>query len=153
MALSFLAPEWNENYKSIDQVRRLEASNPKLKERIDTYDKQIQTLENDPGILTRLAEKTLGIDTHNENEAFPQPSNELLEIANRALSEVEKTDAPKTKLREYIERCADKKTRKGLFYSGAALIMITFICFGAAKRKQTNTENAGDPEAPESPAS
>lgn len=135
MALSLLAPELNENYKSIDQLHLTEASNIKLEELIDTYDKQIQTAKKDPSVLTRLERKTLGTQTQQENDAFPQPSEELTEVAIKAMKGTEIAAEPPTRFRKYIERCADKKTRKGLFYSGAALILITFICFGAKRQK------------------
>jgi hypothetical protein len=141
IALSFLAPEILENYKSIDQLHRTEAGNVTLEERIDTYDKQIEMAQDDPDILIRLQQKTFGIRPSQENAAFPEPSKELMQSANKAMKETENSSAAPSKLRKYIEQSADKKIRKGLFYSGAALILIAFICFGAPKRKLANKQN------------
>ena len=135
IALSFLAPELLENYKSIDELNRTEIGNIKLEELVDTYDKQIETARKDPDILKRLEKKTFGTQTPQEYAAFPQASDELLQFAKRAMKETEDAAAPPSKFRKYIEQSAKKKTRKGLFYSGAALILITFVCFAAPKQK------------------
>lgn len=136
MTLSFIAPEVLKNYQSIDQLRLTQAGNEKLQQRIDTYDKQIEMAKNDPEILARLEEKIFGIQATQENAAFPKSSEGLTKLARKALDETDKSIAPQSKLRKYIEHSADKKNRLGLLYSGAALILISFICFGAPKRKQ-----------------
>ncbi|MBW8015947.1 MAG: hypothetical protein FVQ82_07150 [Planctomycetes bacterium] len=136
MTLSFLALEILDNYESIDEIKRIEASNEKLQELINIYEKQIEMAKSDPDILNRLQRKTFGTETPPEDAAFPQASQELIKLARKALAETEKTIARPAKLRKYIEHSAEKKNRLGLFYSGAALILIAFICFSAPKRKQ-----------------
>ncbi len=140
ITLSFLAPEMLDNYKSIDQLHRTEATNKELEERIDTYDKQIEMTINDPDILIRLQQKKFGTETPQEDAAFPQPSDELMQIAKKAMGETEVTALPSSRLRKYIEQSAEKKTRKGLFYSGAALVLIAFICFGAQKKQKPEAQ-------------
>jgi len=136
MTLSFIAPELLKNYKSIDQLRLSEANNEKLQQLINTYDKQIEMAMTDPEILARLEEKIFGTESTHENAAFPQSSEGLTKLARKALSETDQNVAPPTKFRKYIEHSADKKNRLGLLYSGAALILIAFICFGTPKRKR-----------------
>ena len=145
IALSFLAPEILENYNSADQLHLTEASNKKLEERIDTYDRQIEMATDDPDILIRLQHKKFGTKPNQQDAAFPQPSEELMKIANEAMNENKSADiALPSKFRKYIEQSAEEKTRKGLFYAGAALILIAFICFGAPKRKLADKQK---PEA------
>jgi len=146
MTLSFLAPEILENYRSIEQLERTEANNKKLEELIKIYDKQIDMAESDPDILKRLQQKILGTDTPQDDAAFPQASEELMQLAKKALAETEKNIAPPTKFRKYIEHSAEKNNRLGLFYSGAALILIAFICFGTPKRKPAKTQGPQEQE-------
>ena len=142
MTLSFIAPELLKNYESIDQLRLTEAGNEKLVERIDTYDTQIEMAKTDPEILIRLEEKIFGTESTHENAAFPQSSEGLTKLARKALDETDQNVTPPTKFRKYIEHSADKKNRLGLLYSGAALILIAFVCFGLPKRKKL--KNAQD---------
>lgn len=139
MTLSFVAPELLKNYESIDQLRLTEAGNEKLQQRIDTYDTQIEMAKTDPDILIRLDEKVFGTQTTQENAAFPQTSEGLTKLARKALNETDKKSAPQTKFRKYIQHSADKKNRLGLFYSGAALILIAFVCLGAPKKQKSET--------------
>jgi 3-hydroxy-3-methylglutaryl CoA synthase len=136
IALSFLAPELNDNYNSTDQFQLTEASNIKVQELIDVYDKQIEAAKNDPDMIKRLELKTFGTESNNENAAFPEPSDKFLQAATKALEETQDAEPAPSKFRKYIEQSADKKTRQGLFYSGSALILIAFICFAASKQKQ-----------------
>ena len=141
MALSFLAPEILENYESIDKLKHTEADNKKLQKRINTYEKQIETAKSDPDILSRLQRKTFGTETPPQDTALPQSSHELTRLARKALAETEPTVYAPSKLRKYIEQSAEKRNRLGLFYSGAALILIAFIFFGTPKRKPDAKQN------------
>lgn len=135
IALSFLAPELSENIRNIDQLEQTLQNNEKLEELLEIYDRQIEITKSDPDILKRLERKTLGKDPTEQDTAFPVPSQKRLELARQAINENAKIQAPPSKLRKYIEHSAKPKTRKGLFYAGAALILIAFIFFGTPKQK------------------
>ena len=62
IALSFLAPELSENFRSMDQLENTLQNNKKLEELLDVYDRQIEAAKSDPDILKRLERKTLGKD-------------------------------------------------------------------------------------------
>ena len=136
MSLSILAPEILENYRNIDELKRNQQINKRLSELVEIYAAQIEIIENDPEVAQRLEEKTFGsTEPKNTDGAFPTPTQEFIEMANTVLEETQAPKASMSKYRKYIEQSARPKNRKGLFWSGAALIMIAFIFFGAPSRK------------------
>jgi hypothetical protein len=141
ITFSFLAPEMLENYKSMEALERTKINNKKLEDLIDTYDMQINMTKTDPDVLARLEEKTFGTETQFDDTTFPQASEELMKLARKALDETEKIIVPTTTFRNYVEHSSNKRNRMGLFFSGAALILIAFICFGAPKRKLAKKQN------------
>lgn len=136
MTLSFLAGEIKDNYQSIDKLKHTEDDNKKLRQLIVTYEKQIAAAENDPEMLKRLQKKILRTGELQEDAALPQAPEDLIKLARKALSENDRIAAAPSKLRKYIERSAEKRNRMGLFYSGAALILIAFIFFGTPKKQK-----------------
>jgi len=137
MALSFLAPELDENYRNIDQLQRTLQNNEQLEELLEIYDRQIEATKSDPDILKRLERKTLGKEPVEQDTVHPVPSDKYLQLAEKAIKDNNAKQTTPPKLRKYIEQSAKPKTRLGLFYAGAALILTAFICFGTPRKVKT----------------
>ena len=140
ITFSFLAPEILQNYKSMEALERTKINNKKLEDLIDTYDMQIEMTRIDPDVLARLEEKTFGTQTPFDDTVFPYASEELMKLARKALDETEKIIVPTTTFRNYVHHSSNKRNRMGLFYAGAALILIAFICFGAPKKQKPEAQ-------------
>lgn len=99
------------------------------------YDALLQQLRNDPNLIKRIALVTLGKETDDANTIYPKATAEQLAAARKALMEETSTEPANTSLPQWLTRCKEPRRRTMLFFAGAGLILISFICFGPAKEK------------------
>ena len=101
----------------------------------DDYDALLQELRNDPNIVKRIALITLGKEDNDANTIYPKATAEQLAAARKALTEETSTEPADTSLPQWLTRCREPRRRTMLFFAGAGLILVSFICFGPAKEK------------------
>jgi hypothetical protein len=104
------------------------------------YDALLQQLRNDPNIIRRIAHVTLDKDDYDANTIYPEATAEQLAAAKKALTEETNAEPADTALPQWLTRCSEPRRRMILFFAGAGLILISFICFGSVREK--NEEQA-----------
>ena len=97
------------------------------------YDALLEQLKNDPNIIKRITIVTLGKDDNDANTIYPEATAEQLAAAKKALTEETSTEPADSKLPQWLIRCQEPRRRMILFFAGAGLILISFICFGPVK--------------------
>ncbi|MBW8040838.1 MAG: hypothetical protein FVQ85_12655 [Planctomycetes bacterium] len=106
-----------------------------LKSLNSDYDALLQQLRDDPNLIKRIALVTLGKEPDDANTIYPKATAEQLAAAQKALKEETSDDPAETTLPRWLTRCRESRRRTMLFFAGAGLILISFICFGPAKEK------------------
>ncbi|MFH1369941.1 MAG: hypothetical protein ABII09_01440 [Planctomycetota bacterium] len=115
------------------------------------YDVVIGQLEGDPCQLARLAPATLGIEPNEPNTVFPRASADKLAAAREALSEEPEEPVGDEAIPEWLGLCCQWPRRHILFFCGAALVLISFIFFGPAKRSRRSITVTSKTEVSEPP--
>jgi hypothetical protein len=114
----------------------------KLKSLNSDYDALLQQLKDDPNLIKRIALVTIGKEAGDANTIYPKATAEQLAAARKALTEETSQEPAKETLPRWLTRCREPRRRTALFFAGAGLILISFICFGPAKetsRKETKS--------------
>jgi hypothetical protein len=98
------------------------------------YDALLRQLQEDPNLIKRIAHAALGTERKDEDTVYPKVTPEQLDAARKAL-----TKGPNRQFHEpmtplWLTRCREPRRRMMLFFSGAGLILISFIWFGSGKR-------------------
>jgi hypothetical protein len=136
MALAILADELHAYCDSkILLTQAIERDNPRIERLIADYTLQIENIQSDPNLLSRLRPLTLGQNLHAEDTAYPQASDEQLKAVEKLFAELHKP-APPPSLPQWIDRISEARNRQVMFFSGAGLILVAFVFFGAAKEKE-----------------
>ena len=105
----------------------------KLKSLNPDYDALLQQLRDDPNLIKRIALVTIGKEAGDANTIYPKATAEQLAAARKALMEETSEEPAKETLPRWLTRCREPRRRTALFFAGAGLILISFICFGPAK--------------------
>jgi hypothetical protein len=129
-------------------------SNLKKLETLDSdYDNVLKHLEGDPCQLARLAPATLGIEPNEPNTVYPRATADKLAAARRALIEKPDEQTNEQSIPPWLDSCCRWPRRHTLFFSGAALVLISFIFFGPTRRPTrsmtvtTKTESSSAPDS------
>jgi len=111
-----------------ESLRRLETLNA-------DYEALLQQLQEDPNAVKRIAPVTLGTEPEEEDTIYPKATAEQLAAAKKALREEAGLGAAEPEMPGWLMRCSEPAQRIILFLAGAFLILISFICFGAAGQR------------------
>jgi hypothetical protein len=134
-------------------LKQAEANLKKLESLDADYDALLGQFEGNPKELARLAPATLGIEPNEPNTAYPRATADKLAAARRALSE-EPNRPPDDG--EAVPRglclCCQWPRRHILFFSGATLVLISFLFFGQTRRPSHSIKITSKSEPPEPPA-
>ena len=141
IVLSILAkPELEEYYQSRAALAQIQRQNEKIVSLTGQYDTLIGRIESEPNILDRLIPLTFGHKPHATDTAFPQVQNHALQTeTEKLLKQIENTP-PAEPMPAWFARILEPKIRRGLFLSGAGLVLITCIFFGTTKGKLIDRE-------------
>jgi cell division protein FtsB len=135
-------------YYQNKQLLKAEEESLKRLETLNTdYEALLQQLEKEPNAIKRIAPATLGTEPETEDTVYPEATDEQLTAARKTFSE-EANGIPNSKngvwrpghkaaqpeMPRWLMRCIEPPQRVILFLAGAFLILISFICFGAAKK-------------------
>ena len=141
IVLSILAkPELHNYYQSHAALAQIQRQNEKIISLTSQYKTLINRIEAEPNILDRLIPLTFGHKPQAADTAFPRVQNQELQAETEKLLEQIENTPPAKPIPAWFGRILEPKIRRGLFLSGAGLILITCIFFGTAKGKFINQE-------------
>jgi len=99
------------------------------------YDAVLEQVKKDPNLIKRLGPATLGSEPENKEAVYPKATPEQLDAARKALTEDSDTQPTEPMVPNWLIRCSQPIRRAILFLAGAVLILISFMCFGPAKKR------------------
>ncbi|MCE5185185.1 MAG: hypothetical protein LLF76_03570 [Planctomycetaceae bacterium] len=136
MVLSIIAePELVNYYRSRGMLVQIQQQNARIKSLTSQYDQQIETIEKEPQILERFGPVTFGRKPAAPDTLFPQASNPDLKSETELVLEHLNAPVVEEPVPYWLRRILEPKMRNGLFLSGSALVLTTFIFFGTPKGK------------------
>ena len=139
IVLSILAdPELRNYHQSRAALAQIQRQNEKILSLTSQYETLIGRIESEPNILDRLIPLTFGHKPRAADTAFPQVQNQALQTETEKLLEQIENTPPAEPVPAWFARILEPKIRRGLFLSGAGLILITCIFFGTTKGKLTS---------------
>lgn len=141
IALSILIdPELTTYYQNKQILEQTRRDNKTLESLTEQYQSQIDLVKTEPNVLARLESLTFGQAPSPDNEtAIPRAdSRELMQTARVILDEMQEKPA-QTIIPKWMQRCSEEKFRKALFFSGAGLILVSFIFFGSPRQAPSKT--------------
>ena len=141
IVLSILAdPELKEYYQSRAALAQIQRQNEKILSLTSQYETLIGRIESEPNMLDRLIPLTFGHKPQAADTAFPQVQNKTLQTeTEKLLKQIENTP-PIEPMPAWFARILEPKIRRGLFLSGAGLILITCIFFVTTKKQLISQE-------------
>lgn len=98
------------------------------------YDALLESLEEDPNLLRRLAPAALGPRHQDANAIYPRATAEQLAAVSKAMMEESNRQSEASAMPEWLKRCSEPRRRKTLLFSGVALILTSFVCFRPTKQ-------------------
>jgi ABC-type Fe3+-siderophore transport system permease subunit len=134
-------------------LKQAEANLKKLETLDADYDALLGQLEGNPKELARLAPATLGIEPNDPNTAYPRATADKLAAARCALNEEPNRPSDDG---EAVPRglclCCQWPRRHILFFSGAALVLISFLFFGQTRKPTRSIDiTTSRPESDDNP--
>jgi len=141
IVLSILAdPELKNYYQSRAALDQIQRQNEKTISLASQYETLIGRIESEPNILDRLIPLTFGHKPYAADTAFPRVQNHTLQAeTDELLKQIENT-SPAEPIPAWFGRILEPKIRRGLFLSGAGLVLVTCIFFGTNKGKLIGNE-------------
>jgi len=133
MAASALYDDFVRHYRHKHYLNQAERLTAKLESLNDDYDALLMRLEDDPNLIKRLAPAALGADHIDPNTIVPRATAWELAEANKALARIAEAEPNEPAMPPWLERCREPNQRLYLFAAGAALILVSFVCFGRLK--------------------
>lgn len=118
------------NRHYLDQAEQLTEKHELLN---DDYDAVLMQVEDDPNLIRRLAPAALGADPTDPNTIFPRATPLELAEAKKALAKIAEAEPNEPAMPTWLKRCREPDNRIYLFAAGAALILVSFACFGRLK--------------------
>ncbi|MFZ0034712.1 MAG: hypothetical protein WAK60_06975 [Sedimentisphaerales bacterium] len=135
LAASILYDDLLGYYRNKQLLRSAEETLNQLKSLNADYDALLKQLEENPSLLERIAPATLGMEPNDANTVYPRVTAEQLDAARKVLAKDSEQQQSRAVVPEWIVRCSEPSKRMILFLAGALLILISFICFGPAEKK------------------
>ncbi len=140
MAASALCDDFVRHYRNKHYLKQAERLVSKLESLNDDYDALLMRLEDDPNLIKRLAPAALGADHTDPNTIVPRATQQELAEAKKALAKIAESEPNEPTMPTWLERSREPKQRLYLFAAGAALILVSFVCFGRIKKPDDEQE-------------
>jgi hypothetical protein len=140
LAVSVLCNDLVRYYRSVRLLKEAQESLGRLKALNADYDALLNQLEKDPNLIKRIAPATLGTSPADANAIYPRVKVEQLAAARKALADPNRphTEPP---IPLWLSRVSEHRRRVALFLVSAALILVSFVCFGPVKQTPEKEEN------------
>lgn len=122
------------HYRNKHFLRQAEQLTQRLESLNADYDALLHQLEDDPNLIKRIAPAAIGADQNEPNTVYPRATAQELAAAKKALAEIAEQEPNEPILPAWLVRCSEPRLRTYLFISGAALILVSFVCFGRIKK-------------------
>ena len=132
---SILFADLLRHYNNRELLKAEKELSNRLKSLNADYDALLQQLRDDPNLIKRIALVTLGKEADDADTIYPKATAEQLAAARKALTEETGGEPADATLPKWLTRCREPRRRTMLFFAGAGLILVSFICFGPAKEK------------------
>jgi hypothetical protein len=137
---SILCDDLVRYYRSRQLLKAEEESLSRLETLNSDYEELLQQLEKEPNAVKRIAPVTLGAEPEAGDTIYPKATEEQLAATRKALGEEAGRGITEPEMPDWLMRCSEPTQRIILFLAGAFLILISFICFGAAKEESRGQE-------------
>ena len=134
MGVSVLCEDLLDYYQNLRYIDSARQSIEKVRALTEDYDALLSQLENDPNLVRRLIQATVGIEQDEPNTVHPRATPEELAAARDALTNADEKSA-QPDIPRWLIRSIKPQKRRMLFLSGIALILIAFVCFRPAPSK------------------
>jgi len=136
MVLSIIAePELVDYYRSRDTLVQVQKQNEQLKSLIGRYDAQIAMIESEPELLKRFSPGAFNRKPTAPDTLFPELRDRQLRSETEMILDRIQTPPVEEPIPYWLVRVLEPRLRRGLFLSGAALVLTTFIFFGTPRGK------------------
>ncbi len=132
MGVSVLSDDLVRYYQNRQYLDSARQSLEKIRAINEDYDALMNQLENDPNLVKRIAAVTLGTNQSEPNTAYPKATAEQLAAAKKALTDPNDLSVEPV-IPKWLSRCIEPQKRRTLFFSGIALVLISFVCFRPAR--------------------
>lgn len=136
MVVSIIAePELVNYYRSRGMLIQIQQQIEKIKLLNSQYDSQIHLLESEPQLLERFTSVTFGRKPAAPDTLFPQVQNQ--ELKSETEKVFQRLNAPviQEPVPDWLRHILEPRIRRGLFLSGSALVLTSFIFFGTPRGK------------------
>ncbi len=134
MGGSVLCDDLVRHYRNKHFLRQAERLTQRLDSLNADYYALLRQLEDDPNLIKRIAPATIGADQNEPNTVYPRATAQELAAAKKALAEMAEQEPNEPVLPAWLARCSEPRLKTYLFISGAALILVSFVCFGRIKK-------------------
>ena len=128
LGLSVLCEDLVEYYSNIQLHKSAQKSLEKLEKLNQDYDIVLKNIQEDPNNLKRIAPIVTGNRDTDPNSVNPTATVRQLAAARRTIIEQQEKDL-EPQLPLWLVRVSESQKRMILFFSGVALMMISFVCF------------------------
>lgn len=136
LAGSVLFDDMVRYYRNRQLLKTAQETLSRLRSLNTDYDILLEQLEKDPNLFNRIAPATLGTEHQDANAVYPRATDEQLAAAKRAMAENGNQQSEPV-MPDWLIRCGEPRRRIMLFFSGVALILTSFVCFGPIKQPRT----------------
>jgi len=140
LSLSVLVNDLVSYYRDKGLLSRAQRSLKRLESLNADYDALLARLHQDPNLVSRIAPAMLGTAPADQNAVYPKVRAEQLAAARKALTEGLTKSPPEPRIPVWLSRCSEPRRRMLLFFCGAALILISFSCFGSTRSINKHTD-------------
>jgi len=134
MSGSVLCDDLVSHYRNKHFLKQAKRFTQRFKSLDADYYALLRQLEDDPNLIKRIAPAAIGADHNEPNTIYPRATAQELAAAKKALAEIAEQEPNEPVLPAWLARCSEPRLRTYLFISGAALILISFVCFGRIKK-------------------
>jgi len=135
---SILCDDLVQYYRNRQLLKAAQQYLDRLKSLNTDYDGLLRRLETDPNLVKRIAPAALGTEPQDANTIYPRATARQLAAARKALAEAPSPLAgnqTELTMPTWLGRLREPRRRIVLFFAGAGLILISFICFAPAVDK------------------
>jgi len=129
LGASILSDDLVRYYRNRQLLKAAQESLYRLRSLNVDYDVLLEQLEKDPNLYKRIAAATLGAEPEDAGAIYPRATPEQLAVARRVLTKEPSHQPAEPVMPGWLTRCSEPLRRMMLFFSGGALILISFICF------------------------
>ena len=133
MGTSVLCDDLARYYRNKYFLKESQEFSDRLRSLNDDYDAILRRLEEDPNLIKRIAPATIGAEQAEPNTVYPRATAEQLAAAKKALARDAEREPNEPTMPTWLVRSGEPRMRILLFSCGAALILLSFACFGPLK--------------------